>query len=358
MSLLFSPTRLGDIAVDNRIVMAPMTRGRAGYARIANELMAEYYAQRATAGLIITEATPVSPQGYGWDGAPAIYNDAQEAAWTDVTRAVHSAGGKIILQLWHTGRVSHPHFLGGDLPVGPSPIKAAGESHTPWGKKPYVVPRELAVEELEGIANDFAEAARRAVRAGFDGVEVHSANGYLLDQFLRDGSNQRLDDFGGSIENRVRFPLMVIRAVIEAVGSGRTGVRVSPTNPFNDMHDSDSLSLFTHYAERLTDLDLAYLHVMEPFSKEHPFFHPGEHHTPHLRKAYTGHMMINGGYLKDTAQAALDAGAGDTVAFGVPYIANPDLVARFRDDKELALPDPATFYTLGPEGYTDYPPAD
>lgn len=355
MSLLYTPATLGGITIENRIVMAPMTRGRAGYGRIANELMAEHYSQRATAGLIITEATPVSPQGYGWDGAPAMYNAAHEQGWAGVTRAVHDKGGKIILQLWHMGRVSHPHFLGGDLPVGPSAIKAAGDSHTPWGKKPYVTPRELEAGELEGIAADFAEAATRAIRAGFDGVEVHSANGYLLDQFLRDGSNQRTDEFGGSIENRVRFPLMVARAVVEAVGADRTGLRISPTNPFNDMSDLDSLSLFTHYAERLNDLNLAYLHVMEPFSAEHPFGVDGEYHTPHLRKAYSGHLMINGGYDATTGEDALQDGLGDTVAYGVPFIANPDLVMRYREGKELAMPDLATFYTPGPEGYIDYP---
>ena len=358
MSSLFTSVALGDLDLKNRIVMAPMTRGRAGDSRTPNALMADYYAQRATAGLIVTEATPVSAQGYGWNGAPGMYEDAHEAGWKAATDAVHAAGGAVVLQLWHTGRVSHPDFLEGDTPVGPSPIAAAGESHTPLGKKPYVVPRQLNADELPGIADDFAKAAERAVRAGFDGVEVHCANGYLLDQFLRDGSNQRTDEYGDAVENRVRFPLMVARAVADAVGSRRTGLRVSPSNPFNDMHDSDSMALFTHFARELNDLDLAYLHVMEPFSKEHPFYSEGELHTPRLREAFDGPMMVNGGYDAQTGAKAVDDGLADCVAYGVPFIANPDLVRRYREGRALSMPDPATFYTPGPEGYNDYPPAD
>lgn len=358
MSRLFSPAQLGDISIKNRIVMAPMTRGRAGDSRIPNDIMVQYYSQRASAGLIITEATAISEMGFGWNGAPGMYTDAQEAAWKKVTQAVHAKGGKIVLQLWHMGRVSHPDFLNGETPVGPSPIAAAGDAHTPTGHKPYVTPRALDADELPGVAQEFADGAKRAIRAGFDGVEVHSANGYLLDQFLRDGSNQRDDAFGGSIENRMRFPLMVVQAVIDAVGSRLVGVRVSPTNAYNDMKDSDSLTLFTHYARKLGELDLAYLHVLEPFSKEHMLYVDGELHTPHLRTAYNGHLMVNAGYDDKTGEAAIENNDADSVAYGIPFIANPDLVERYRDGKPLTMPDFGTFYTPGAKGYSDYPTAD
>ena len=358
MSSLFTPVKLGALELENRMVMAPMTRGRAGESRTPNDIMADYYGQRASAGLIITEATPVSAQGYGWNGAPGVYADAHEAGWKLTTDAVHAKGGVIALQLWHTGRVSHPDFLDGETPVGPSPIAAAGESHTPLGKKPYVTPRELDADELPGIAEDFAKGAERAMRAGFDAVEVHCANGYLLDQFLRDGSNQRTDEYGGSIQNRVHFPMSVIQAVVDVAGSDRVGVRVSPSNPFNDMQDSDSMALFTHFAQELNSLNLAYLHVMEPFSDQHPFFSPGNYHSPTLREAFDGHLMINGGYDAESGAKALDDDLADSVAYGVPYIANPDLVRRYREGISLSAPDPTTFYTPGPEGYNDYPPAD
>ena len=357
MSLLFSPAQLGDITIPNRIVMAPLTRGRAGDSRTPNELMAQYYSQRASAGLIITEATPVSPQGYGWNGAPGIYTDAHEQAWKMVTKAVHDRGGRIFMQLWHMGRVSHPDFLDGETPVGPSAIAAAGDAHTPLGKKPYITPRALDAKELPGIANTFAEGAKRAIRAGFDGVEIHSANGYLLDQFLRDGSNQRDDDFGGSIENRVRFPLMVAQAVVDAIGSQRVGIRISPTSQFNDMHDSDSIALFTHYAKELNTLDLAYLHVLEAFAEGHILYASGEFNTPHIRKAYSGHLMVNAGYDDKTGEAALENASADSVAYGFPFISNPDLVERYKEGKPLNAPDFDTLYTPGAKGYTDYPTA-
>lgn len=358
MSLLYTSTQLGDITVANRIMMAPMTRGRAGESRIPNDLMVQYYSQRASAGMIIAEATAVTEMGYGWNGAPALYTDAQEAGWAKVTQAVHEKGGKIVLQLWHMGRVSHPDFLDGETPVGPSAIAAAGEAHTPLGKKPYVTPRALDAEELPRIAEAFADSAKRAIRAGFDGVEVHSANGYLLDQFLRDSTNQRNDEFGGSIENRVRFPLMVVQAVVDAIGSHRVGVRISPTNQFNDIQDSDSLSLFTQYAQKLSGLDLAYLHVLEAFKEGHVLYTDGEYHTPHLRKAYAGHLMVNAGYDAETGEAALVDGLADSVAIGIPFIANPDLVERFKKGIPLAQPDFEALYTPGAKGYSDYPPAE
>ena len=358
MSVLFTPTQLGDTPLANRIVMAPMTRGRAGESRIPNDMMVEYYSQRASSGLIITEATAIDAMGYGWNGAPALYTDEQEAGWKRVTQAVHDKGGRIFLQLWHMGRVSHPDFLAGETPVGPSPIAAAGHAHTYTGSKSYVTPRALEAKELAGVAQAFADGATRAIRAGFDGVEVHSANGYLLDQFLRDGSNQRDDEFGGSIENRMRFPLMVVQAVTDAVGASRVGVRISPTNVYNDMKDSDSMALFTQYAGELDQLNLAYLHVLEAFSKDHMLFTDTEMHTPHLRKAYTGHLMINGGYDAQTGEAALESGLGNSIAYGVPLLANPDLVERYRDGKPLNTPDFDTFYTHDAKGYTDYPTAE
>lgn len=358
MKHLFSPVEIGNIQSPNRIAMAPMTRGRADEGRVAGDLIAQHYAQRASAGLIITEATAVSAQGYGWNGAPAMYTDAHEKGWARTTAAVHAAGGRIVLQLWHMGRVSHPDFLNGELPVAPSPIAAAGESHTPGGKKPYVEPRALTAAELPGVVADYVASAERAIRAGFDGVEVHCANGYLLDQFLRDGTNRRTDEYGGNVEGRVRFPLGVVRAVVGAVGADKVGVRVSPRNPFNDIRDSDPVELFTHFAKQLDAIGIAYLHVMEPFSVEHPFHGRGEYVTPHLRKAFGGHLMINGGYDAAAGEQALAEGRGDSVAYGVPYIANPDFVERLRDGKPLAMPDFDTFYTPGPKGYTDYPPAD
>ena len=358
MTKLFSATQLGTISIPNRMVMAPMTRGRAGDSRIPNALMAEYYAQRASAGLIITEATAIIESGYGWNGAPGMYTDAQEEGWKQVTKAVHDKGGKIFMQLWHMGRVSHPDFLDGETPVGPSAIAAAGDAHTPLGKKPYVTPRALNAEELPGIAKAYAEGAKRAIRAGFDGVEVHSANGYLLDQFLRGGSNQRDDDFGGSIENRVRFPLMVAQAVVDAIGSQRVGIRISPTSQFNDMHDSDSIALFTHYAKELNTLDLAYLHVLEAFAESHMLYAGGELNTPHLRKAYSGHFMVNAGYDEKTGETALKDGLADSIAFGIPFICNPDLVEKYQNGSPLSPPDFATFYSPGADGYTDYPTAE
>ncbi|MGL1864203.1 MAG: alkene reductase [Pseudodesulfovibrio sp.] len=358
MSQLFSTTKLGNISIPNRMVMAPMTRGRAGDSRIPNALMAEYYAQRASAGLIITEATAVIESGYGWNGAPGMYADAHEEGWKQVTEAVHAKGGKIFIQLWHMGRVSHPDFLDGGTPVGPSAIAAEGDAYAPSGKKPFVTPRQLDAEELPVIAQAFADGAKRAIRAGFDGVEVHSANGYLLDQFLRDGTNQRDDEFGGSIENRIRFPLMVAQAVSDAIGSERVGVRISPTSQFNDMHDSDSIALFTHYAKELNKLDLAYLHVLEAFSESHMLYAGGELNTPHLRKAYSGHLMVNAGYDAKTGESAIESGLADSIAFGIPFICNPDLVERYKNGSPLSPPDIPTFYSPGPEGYTDYPTAE
>jgi len=352
---LFDSLSLGPYTLRNRIFMAPMTRGRATAEGVPTDAMSEYYRQRASAGLIITEATAISAQGVGWVNAPGIFTDVQQAAWEPVTEAVHGEGGTIFLQLWHMGRVSHPDFLDGQLPVSASAIAAEGESHTPKGKKAYVQPRALAADELPGVAADYAAAARRAIAAGFDGVEIHGANGYLLDQFIRDGSNQRDDAYGGSIENRWRFPLEVAEAVAEAVGKERTGIRLSPTNAYNGMSDGDPVATFSYGAKRLDALGLAFVHLLDPmpghmFAVEGaPVIHP------YVREAYGGRLILNGGYDAKKADEALAEGQADAVAFGLPFLANPDLPRRMQEDAPLNQPDFATLYTPGVEGYTDYP---
>lgn len=352
---LFSPLQLGPLQLPNRIIMAPLTRGRAGTSRIPNDLMVAYYTQRASAGLIITEATAVSPDGYGWLGAPAMYADEQQQAWQKVTESVHRAGGRIFMQLWHMGRVSHPDFLGGELPVGPSPIAADGMAETPTGNKPYVVPRELTEKDMARIVESYKEATKRALAAGFDGVEIHSANGYLLDQFLRDGSNQRKDEYGGSIENRLRFPLQVVDAVVRIAGPERVGLRISPVNPYNDMRDSDPAKLFSSYAKELAKRGLVYLHVLEALPGH--FFYLKEYDPilPALREVFPGVLLANCGYQLESAVALLDRNGADAIAFGTLFLANPDLVERLRTGAVLTPPDMATFYTPGPAGYTDYP---
>ncbi len=354
MTTVFDTLALGALTLPNRILMAPLTRGRAEASAVPGALMAEYYAARAEAGLIIAEATAISPQGYGWNHAPGIWNEAQANGWRGVTDAVHRRGGRIFLQLWHMGRVSHPDFQGGQLPVGPSAIAAAGEAHTPIGKKPYVVPRALSVDEIKAIIGDYAAAARRAIDAGFDGVEVHGANGYLIDQFIRDGSNRREDQYGGDTDNRLRFLIEVTSEVTKTIGAGRVGVRLSPTGQFNDMRDSNPVATFSRAAELLSPLGLAYLHTMEALPG-HPFAGVGERVTPHMRNVYHGVLITNGGYDLARANAMLLENAADAIAFGVPFLANPDLVQRYKNNWPLNVPDDATFYTQGAKGYTDYP---
>ena len=349
-NILFTPTKVGRVQLANRIVMAPMTRGRANADGTPNGLLAEYYQQRASAGLIITEATAISRTGYGWAGSPGIYNRSHVEAWREVTNAVHREGGRIFLQLWHMGRVSHPDFLGGALPVAPSPIAAQGEAFTPTGKKPYVTPRPLDTDEIPFVIQEYAHATRLAREAWFDGVEIHAANGYLIDQFLRDGSNRRTDRYGGSVENRVRFLSEVTEAVTRTWSSDHVGVRLSPANPYNDMSDSDPLKTFTYATHELNKFNLAYLHVLEGRANEGPAAI-----TPHLRRLYKGTMIINGGYDKATATHALSEGQGDLVAFGTPFIANPDLVERYRENHPLNELRPDGLYNGGAEGYIDYP---
>ena len=351
---LFTPIRLGGLELPNRIVMAPLTRNRAGQpGNVPQPINATYYAQRASAGLVITEGAPISEMAHGHLGTPGIHSAAQVAGWKLVTNAVHARGGRIFLQLWHVGRISHPSLLPGEaLPVGPSAIRPAGKAFTKRGMMEFVTPRALGISEIPALLEDFRNAAHNARAAGFDGVELHGANGYLLDQFLRDGSNQRTDRYGGSVANRMRLLNEVVAAVCAVWGADRVGVRISPLNQYNDMRDSDPQALFNHVGDTLRPLGLAYLHVMERdvFGAELPF------DFAELRRRFAGPYMANGGYDKRRADAAITAGRADCVAFGKAYIANPDLVERYAQDAPLNVADATTFYAGGEKGYTDYPP--
>jgi N-ethylmaleimide reductase len=353
MTDLFSPLQLGSISLKNRIVMAPLTRNRAGEGGVPQAMNVTYYEQRATAGLIVTEATPISPMAHGYPALPGIYTDAQVAGWKKITDAVHAKGGKIVIQLWHVGRISHPSLIGGQIPVAPSALKPAGQAFTYQGLQDYVTPRALDLSELPAIVQDYVHATNCAIAAGFDGVEVHSANGYLLDQFLRDGSNQRTDQYGGSMENRARLLMEVMQAVVDTIGADKTGVRLSPVNPFNDMYDSHPQAMFNYVTESLNRFNLAYLHVVEGG------LHSGGETQPfdfvQLRKLYQGNYMANLGYDKARGNAAIASGQADCIAFGVPFIANPDLVERFAQDEQLNEADSSTFYGGTEVGYTDYP---
>ena len=344
---LFQPVRVGAVPLANRVVMAPMTRRRADAANVPSPLAAEYYAQRASAGLIVSEASLVTASGASYPGSPGMYDAAQVDAWRAVTGAVHARGGRIFAQLWHAGRFSDPAFLGGALPVAPSAIPIAGEVNAPGGPRPFVTPRALDAEEIARIVEDFAAAAERAREAGFDGVEVHAAQGYLIDQFLRDGSNARTDAYGGSIDDRARFLVEVTSAVIRAWSADRVGVQLSPTSPLGGMRDSDPPATFAHAALTLDALGVAYLNVFEPLGQ-------GARVSPLMRAKFRRAFIVNGGYDGRSARAALDAGDADLVSFGRPYIANPDLVERLAEGAPLASPDPATFYGGGARGYTDY----
>ena len=355
---LFSPFQLGPYELRNRLVMAPMTRNRAGEGLGPGPISVEYYRQRATAGLIVTEGTQVSPQGVGYPSTPGIHGAEQVEGWRKVTEAVHAAGGRIFAQLWHVGRVSHPSLQpGGELPVAPSPIGLEGEVYTYQGPQPYVTPRALETDEIAGVVAQFEAGARAAYEAGFDGVELHGANGYLIDQFLRDGSNRRTDRYGGSIPNRVRFLVEVAEAVVGVWGGDRVGVRVSPTNPYNGMADSDPAATFGHAAHALNDFGLAYLHVVEPVMPAETA-ETARRISPALRAIFRGAFIANGGYDRDTADAVVARGEADLVSFGVPFLANPDLVRRYQEGAPLNEPDRATFYGGGERGYIDYPSLD
>ena len=349
---LFTPVRLGRTELKNRLVMAPMTRNRAAVGDVPQAINVEYYAQRASAGLIVTEGSQVSPQGKGYPGTPGIYSGHQIEGWKAVTDAVHKQGGRIFLQLWHVGRISHPSLQpGGALPVAPSALRPDGDCMTYEGPKPFVTPRALETSEIPGIVETYQAGATNALQAGFDGVEIHAANGYLIDQFLRDGTNRRSDSYGGPAGNRARFLLEVTQAVVGVFGGERVGVRLSPVNPFNSISDSNPGETFGYAAGALNRFGLAYLHVLEGgIGEGAPDFDWAA-----LREVFTGAYIANNGYDRNRANAALGSGAADLVAFGKDFLANPDLPARLEAGASLNDPDPATFYGGDAKGYTDYP---
>lgn len=348
MTSLFDPIRIGNLDLPNRVIMAPLTRSRAvGGGRVPNALMAEYYVQRASAGLILSEATSVTPQGVGYADTPGIWSDEQVAGWKVVTDAVHAAGGRIFLQLWHVGRISDPVFLDGELPVAPSAIAAAGNVSLVRPKRAFVTPRALETDEIPGIVAAFRHGAENAKAAGFDGVEVHGANGYLLDQFLQDSSNKRTDAYGGSLENRARLLLEVTDACIGVWGASRVGVHLAPRGDAHDMGDSDLPATFGYVARELGKRGIAFICSREAL---------GDNRLgPALKTAFGGTYIANEKMTKETAEHVLQAGEADAVAFGQLFIANPDLPRRLRIDAPLNAPQPETYYHSGAEGYIDYP---
>lgn len=347
MNPLFEPLKVGDLTLRNRVVMAPLTRQRASAGRVPNDLMVEYYTQRAGAGMILTEATAVTPQGVGYADTPGLWSPEQVKGWRKVTSAVHDKGSVIVAQLWHVGRISDPMFLDGELPVAPSAIAANGHVSHVRPKRAYVTPRALETAEIPGVVEAYRHGAQMAMEAGFDGIEVHAANGYLLDQFLQDSTNHRTDQYGGSIENRARLLLEVVDACVAVWGAGRVGVHLSPRADAHDMGDSDLPCLFGYVARELGKRGIAFLCARE---------HEGpDSLAPMMKAEFGGVFIANEGYTRETAEAAVAAGRADAVAFGVPYIATPDLAERLQQNAPLNTPNPATFYASGPEGYTDYP---
>lgn len=355
MPSLFDPIKLGAIEAPNRVLMAPLTRGRSTREHVPTDLMRAYYAQRAGAGLIITEATGISRQGLGWPYAPGIWTKEQMAGWRPVTDAVHEAGGRIICQLWHMGRLVHPSFLGGARPVSASATTAPYKAHTYDGRQPYGEARALRLDEIPDLLGDYAHAAELAMAAGFDGVQIHAANGYLIDQFLRDGANLRDDDYGGSIDNRVRLLRQVTQAVADSVGAARTAVRLSPNGDSQGVNDSQPHALFSAAGAALAEIGIGFLELREP-SPEGTF---GKAEVapvaPAIRAAFGGPLVLNSDYTLARAQAALDAGEADAITFGRTFLANPDLVERLKAGAPLNPDDMATWYSQGPQGYTDYP---
>jgi N-ethylmaleimide reductase len=355
VSKLFEPYRLGALELPNRIVMAPLTRNRAALGNVPSSLAAKYYAQRASAGLIISEATQVAPEGQGYEATPGIHSPEQIEGWREVTKAVHANGGRIFLQLWHVGRVSHVSLQpGGRSPVAPSAVKANTKTFVGGEFIETSAPRALRLDEIPGVIAAFRRGAANAIAAGFDGVELHGANGYLLDQFLRDGANRRDDGYGGSIENRARLLLETLAEVIAEVGAGRVGVRVSPVTPSNDISDSDPGALFAHVIERIDALAPVYIHVVEGATGGDRNFGPPFDYGA-LRRKFHGTYIANNGYGLASAIDAIASGRADLIAFGKAFLANPDLVARLRANAPLNAPDKATFYGGGAKGYTDYP---
>ncbi|MFG1205294.1 alkene reductase [Xanthobacter aminoxidans] len=352
---LFEPFRLGNMTLPNRIVMAPLTRNRAAAGFVPSDLAPQYYALRADAGLLITEASQISQQGQGYQDTPGIYSDAQVEGWKKVTDAVHAKGGRIFIQLWHVGRVSHTSLQpNGGAPVAPSALTAASKTFVNNGFAETSAPRALELSEIPGIVADYRRAAANAIKAGFDGVEVHGANGYLIDQFLKDGSNQRTDAYGGSIENRARFLLEVMDAVIAEIGAARTGLRLSPVSPANGISESNPQALFNHVIDELEKRHPVYIHVVEGATGGPRDVAP-DFSFEELRKRYSGAWMVNNGYNLALANAVLAQGKADLVAFGKPFISNPDLVERLRRDAPLNELDQNTLYGGGAKGYVDYP---
>ncbi|HEL4257395.1 TPA: alkene reductase [Stenotrophomonas maltophilia] len=351
---LFQPYALGPLTLTNRIVMAPLTRNRAGKGLVPSEFAATYYSQRASAGLLITEATQISADAQGYQDTPGIYTPEQVAGWRHVTDAVHAKGGKIFVQLWHVGRISHVAVRpNGAPPVAPSAIRAETKTFVNNGFADVSEPRALELDELPGIVDDFRQAAANAIAAGFDGVEIHGANGYLLDQFLKDGANQRTDAYGGSVENRARFVLEVVKAVVAEIGAERTGIRISPISPANAISSSDPQPQFDYLVEQLDELGLVYLHVVEGATGGPRDVAPFDFDA--LRKRFKQTYLANNGYDLELATTRLNAGQADLFAFGRPFISNPDLVERLDSGAQLAPLDPATLYGGGAKGYIDYP---
>jgi 2,4-dienoyl-CoA reductase-like NADH-dependent reductase (Old Yellow Enzyme family) len=354
MPTLFDPLTIGAIAAPNRILMAPLTRGRASRFHVPTPLMGEYYAQRASAGLIITEATGISQQGLGWPYAPGIWSAEQVAAWKPIVAGVHAAGGRIVSQLWHMGRIVHPDFLGGQAPVSASATTAPDWARTYEGKKRYEPSRALALSEIPSLIEDYRRAALNAMAAGFDGVQLHAANGYLIDQFLRDGTNKRTDAYGGSIKNRLRLLLEVTQVLIDTVGADRTGVRLSPNDDPQGCADSNSAALFSSAATALNRLNIAFLEMRA--SRPASTFRPGVRQlVPEIRRAYKGVLALNSDYGLADASRALRDGEADAIAFGRPFLANPDLPNRFAHNIGLNPAHVSSFYARGHAGYTDYP---
>ena len=355
MPTLFDPIRIGDLHLPNRVFMAPLTRGRATREHVPTEVMVEYYRQRASAGLIITEATGISREGLGWPYAPGVWTDEHTEAWKPIVQAVHEAGGRIALQLWHMGRMVHSSFLRGEQPVSASATTAPAQAHTYEGRQPYDEARPLQIAEVPRLREDYRRATRNAIAAGFDGVQVHAANGYLIDEFLRDRTNLRTDGYGGSVENRVRLLREVTEAVAGVTGADRTGVRLSPNGDTQGTDDSNPVPLFSEAARVLSDIGVAFLELREPgpdgtFGKASvpPV-------SPHIREAFAGPLVLNSDYDGASGQRELDEGRADAIAFGRTFLANPDLPARFRTGADLNKDDPKTWYTQGPQGYVDYP---
>ena len=353
---LFTPLNLGSLALPNRIFMAPLTRCRASEGHIPNDLNAEYYSQRAAAGLIISEATSVSPCGYGYPNTPGIHTKEQVGGWKKVTEAVHAKGGHIYLQLWHVGRISHPAYQqDGVKPVAPSAIKPKGQVFTGSTMEEYVTPRALETDEIAGIISEYVHGAALAKEAGFDGVEIHNANGYLLDQFLRTGTNMRGDRYGGTVQNRARLTLEVTEAVVGVWGADRVGIRFSPAGIFNDMHDNNPLETFGHVLSELNRFGLAYAHITKVTAQDIAHGAVEGVGPKELRPYWRGKVVSAGGFTLDSGNAALAEGWADAIAFGVPFLSNPDLTERLRRGAPLNTPDESTFYASGPNGYTDYP---